>query len=93
MKSIYSKREWVYNHITPGILVEEALVQRGCGEFKDYKFYVFHDRVKATRIICPMYRRNNEKIYFDRGWQIVKLDLHGEKIPDPIPENLIVIMK
>jgi hypothetical protein len=87
LKSTYSKREWAYKHIPPRIMIEETLVQRGGGEFKDYKFYVFHGKVKAVWFVCPTFRRNKEIIYFDRGWQTLKLNLHGEKVPDSIPEK------
>lgn len=87
LTSVYSKREWVYSRISPRIMIEETLVQRGGGEFKDYKFYVFHGKVQAVWLICSTYRRNHEKLYFNRDWKIIKLELNGEKIPDLIPEK------
>ena len=87
LKSTYSKKEWAYRHIPPKIMIEEVLFQRGGGEFKDYKFHVFDGGVKALSLVCPTYRRRNKILYLDRDWQAFKLDLHGEKIPDQVPEK------
>jgi hypothetical protein len=87
LKSTYSKREWAYKRIPPKIIIEEVLVQRGGGEFKDYKFHVFGGTVKAVAIICATSRRNNEILYLDRGWQTLKLEPHGKKVPASIPEK------
>jgi hypothetical protein len=87
LNSVYSKREWVYTQITPKIMLEEALAQRGGGEFKDYKFHVFHGEVKAVLFLCPTNRTKYIYIYFDRDWQVLKIYSPDGNTLDAIPEK------
>jgi hypothetical protein len=64
----YITNEWWYTKIKPSILIEELLVDNENGIPLDYKFYVFHGRVKYIEVDYARYR-NISRTYYDTNWQ------------------------
>jgi hypothetical protein len=53
MTKLYGRgpnEEWAYSRITPRVIVEEALSGPGGGIPDDYKFFVFHGRVRYIQV-------------------------------------------
>lgn len=87
IKRKYSKREWAYQHINPKIIIEELLLSKDNRELKDYRLYTFQGQVKAILVDSPLYRRNQENVFFDPDWKELKLTKYDEKPPHPLPEK------
>jgi teichuronopeptide biosynthesis TupA-like protein len=67
-------REWQYKNITPRILIEE-FIDDGSGEAPvDYKFMVFHGKVRVIHAHTGRFT-DHKVAYYDRNWQ--KLNVLG----------------
>jgi hypothetical protein len=86
LNTIYSKREWAYSQITPKILVEEVLRQRGGGELVDYRYFTFRGVVKAVYVDSATSSVNHQRIFVDRDWKEFPLKNLMEDISHVLPE-------
>jgi hypothetical protein len=58
----YSRREWAYRSVPPRILVEE-LLDDGGGVPCDYKFFVFHGRVRMIEVDLTRFEGHARNLY------------------------------
>jgi hypothetical protein len=96
LNTIYSRREWAYQHIAPKIMVEEVLEQRGGGELIDYRCFVFDGKVKAVYVDSPTASVNIQRNFVDPTWREFPIKNLQEKIPHTLPEmpeNFVEIIK
>ncbi|MEJ0063846.1 MAG: ATP-grasp fold amidoligase family protein [Alphaproteobacteria bacterium] len=61
-------REWAYHDISRKILVERMLVTPQDAPPEDYKFLVFHGRVRAIQIDHDRFT-NHTRAFYDRDWK------------------------
>ena len=80
-----SGTEWVYQEISPRIIVEKCLIARGGGELNDYRFYTFDGVVKAISIGSRTYRREKLNVFLYPDWSEIKLTVYKDAVPDPLP--------
>ncbi len=73
-------KEWHYKNVIPRIIAEPYLADEQ-GKLLDYKFYCFDGR--ADNVIVCVDRENELKYYFfDRHWNLLRINRWGEKVPD-----------
>lgn len=77
--------EWAYFNMEPKILVEEVVHPPGNKELTEYKLFTFDGTVKAIQVITNSYRRRDEKVFFDRTWNLFDFTNCKIKLPDPLP--------
>ncbi len=71
-----SHREWAYKHITPRILVEE-LLQDGNGRLPDdYKFHVFHGKVRVVQVHYDRFGEQRINL-FDEHYRLLNVRYQG----------------
>ena len=72
--------EWAYRNVPPRILVEELLLQDGDLPY-DYKFYVFHGRVRLVIVDIDRYGRHLRNLY-SRDWEVVPVENRHSRGPE-----------
>ena len=87
LKTVYSKREWAYQHIRPKLMVEEVLEQHGGGELVDYRCFTFNGKVKAVYVDSPTTSVKYQKIFVDSNWQELKIKNHWQTSQPVFPEK------
>ncbi len=89
LQTRHNSAEWVYQEITPKIIVEEVLEATEPGEMPDYRLFTFGGVVKAIDFDTPSHRKDELSCYFDTSWREIPLT-PGERparLP-PRPDNL-----
>jgi hypothetical protein len=83
--TLYSRRQWAYQHIKPLILAEEVLCQREGGELKDYKFYTFYGKAELVKVFSQTIRHDHMEILLDANWKPIALSNRKVHSPASIP--------
>lgn len=87
LKTVYSRREWAYQHIVPMLMVEEVLFQQDGGELMDYRCFTFNGKVKAIYFDSATFSSNKQLTFVDPNWQELKFIHKHEKQPYVLPEK------
>ena len=87
MSTIYSKREWAYQFITPKIMIEETLIQYNGGELMDYRCFTFNGKVGAIYLDSATFNIYNQKVFVDSTWKELKFTNDRELRPYILPEK------
>jgi len=87
LKSVYSKSQWAYQHISPKIIIEEVLEQKGGGALVDYRCFTFNGVVKAVQVSSPIFKSANCNMFVDKNWRELSLTIYREGIPNPPAEK------
>lgn len=80
-------REWPYKNVKPRILVEEYMEDNKTKELRDYKFFCFDGKVKASFIATG--RNSGDEVQFD----FFDRDFNHLPMKSPHPESEIVLSK
>ncbi len=96
MKRNYYKntREWPYKNIKPRIMAEPYLEERKHGELRDYKFYMFNNKL-ALMFICSDRKRNVKYTFFDSKGNLLNIhQCNAENDPNvELPKNLELMIE
>jgi hypothetical protein len=87
----FSSREWGYRNVPRRVLVEELLEEDGRVAF-DYKFFVFHGRVRMVEVDLDRFQGHTRTLYTPE-WERIEAEygyLAGADVepPRPLPEML-----
>lgn len=63
----YLEKEWAYKNIEKLVFVEELLYDEKGEIPSDYKFLMFHGKVKAINLILDRFGNNKQDIYVDKS--------------------------
>lgn len=66
----HMSREWAYLGIPHRILVEPMIEMPGGDVPEDYKFYVYHGRVRFVQVDCGRFSLHARNLY-DREWRLL----------------------
>lgn len=76
----FRRREWAYRNIPRRILVEE-LLREGDGVPFDYKFFVFHGRVRLVQVDQSRFERHVRTL-FTPEWELLDVEYGHERGAD-----------
>jgi TupA-like ATPgrasp len=65
--------EWAYRGVTPRILVEELLCERGSIP-DDVRFFVFDGRVRLIRVDMGRFARTQVGTFYSRDWELLPVE-------------------
>jgi hypothetical protein len=69
------RREWVYKHIPPRVVVEQLLVTSDPRGLLDYKVYCFHGRARFIQVDLNR-QTNHLRNLYDLDWRRLPCELH-----------------
>jgi TupA-like ATPgrasp len=81
-------QEWAYKHIRPRVIAEELLVDAESNPPPDYKFFVFHGRVRMIQVDVDRQTFHRRSL-FNEHWQKLAVEYVYPDAPlVPRPEKL-----
>ena len=85
----YSSREWPYKNVTPKIIAEKYMEDRG-ESLQDYKFMCFNGEMKCSFVCSDRFSEQGLHVtFFDRDWNVMPFERHypSKKEGLPKPKN------
>lgn len=84
-------REWPYKNVKQKIIAEQYISDGNENGLTDYKFFCFDGNVHSVMLCID--RDTEPKFYFfDREWNLLKLNIRGKDVPDnftlPKPDRM-----
>lgn len=76
-------REWPYKSVRPKVFIEKYMTDEvDTKDFTDYKFFCFDGYVDCVMISTERLSGNTKFYFFDRKWNLKRLNKLGKEAPD-----------